>query len=110
MDEEGRLETKVNFVDNYKQLHQNGTTKIQYITYLQSINVEPGIKWGDIMLKLPGDISDHAKRFGPQIPLKEALFSSAGLILMISIIVVTMIGSRIMWSQIKRQNGSMMPL
>ena len=110
LDEEGRLETKVNFVDNYKQLYQNGNTKIQDITYLQSINVEPGIKWGDITLKLPGDISDHAKRFGPQIPLKEALFSSTGLILMISIIVVTVIGSRIMWSKIKRQNGSKMPL
>ena len=110
LDEEGRLETKVNFVDNYKQLYQNGNTKIQDITYLQSINVEPGIKWGDITLKLPGDISNHAKRFGPQIPLKEALFSRTGLILMISIIVVTVIGSRIMWSKIKRQNGSMMPL
>ena len=110
LDQEGRLETKVNFVDNYKQFYENGTTKIQYITYLQSINVEPGIKWGDITLNLPGDISHHAKRFGPQIPLKEALFSSADLILMISIIVVTMIGSRIMWSKIKRQNGSKMPL
>ena len=110
LDKEGQLETKVNFVDNYKQFYENGTTKIQYITYLQSINIEPGINWGDIMLNLPGDISHHAKRFGPQIPLKEALFSSTGLILMISIIVVTMIGSRIMWSKIKRQNGSMMPL
>ena len=110
LDQEGRLETKVNFVDDYKQFYENGTTKIQYITYLQSINVEPGINWGDITLNLPGDISHHAKRFGPQIPLKEALFSSANLILMISIIVVTMIGSRIRWSKIKRQNGSKMPL
>jgi hypothetical protein len=110
LDEEGRLETKVNFVDNYKQFYENGTTKIQYITYLQSINIDPGINWGDITLNLPGDISHHAKRFGPQIPLKEALFSSANLILMISIIVVTTIGSRIMWSKIKRQNVNKTPL
>jgi hypothetical protein len=110
LDEVGRPETKVNFVDNYKQLYDNGTTKIQYITYLQPINIGPGIKWGDITLNLPRDISHHAKRFGPQIPLKEALFSSTNLILMISIIVVTTIGSRIMWSKIKRQHGSKMPL
>jgi hypothetical protein len=91
LDEEGRLDSKINFADNYKQLYNNGTTKIQSITYLQSINVDPGIKSGDITLNLPGDISHHAKRFGPQIPLKEALFSSANLILIISIIVVTSI-------------------
>src|SRR5206468_5390800 len=106
LNEEGRLETKLNFVDNYKQSYDNGTTKIQYITYPQSINIDPGINRDDISLNLPGDISHHAKRFGPQIPLKEAFFSSANLILMICIILVTVIGSRIMWSKIKRQNGS----
>lgn len=110
LDEEGRLETKINFVDNYKQFYDNGTTKIQYITYLQSINIDPGIKSGDITLNLPGDISHHAKRFGPQIPLKEAFFSSTNLILIISTIVIAAIGGRIMWSKIKRQNRSMMPL
>jgi hypothetical protein len=110
LDEEGRLETKINFVDTYKQLYDNGTTKIQSITYLQSINVDPGIKSGDITLNLPGDISHHAKRFGPQIPLKEALLSSTNLILIVSIIIVATIGSRIMWYKIKHQNGRDMPL
>ena len=91
LDEEGRLETKINFVDSDKQLYDNGTTKIQSITYLQSINVDPGIKSADIKLNLPGDISHHAKRFGPQIPLKEALVSGTNLMLIISIIVVTSI-------------------
>jgi hypothetical protein len=108
LNEEGRLETKLNFVDNYKQFYENRTAKIQYITYLQSINIDPGIKMGDITLNLPGDISNHAKRFGPQIPLKEAFFSSTNLILIISIIVVATIGSRIMWSKLKRQYESKM--
>jgi hypothetical protein len=110
LDGEGELNAKINFIDNYEQRNVNASSKLQYLTYLQSIIIDEGINRGKVTINLPGDISDHAKRFGPQIPLKEALLSSTNLRLILSIIVVTTIGSRIIWSKIKLQNGNKMPL
>ena len=110
LNQEGELNAKINFIDNYEQRDVNASSKLQYLTYLQSIIIDEGINSGKVTVNLPGEISDHAKRFGPQIPLKEALLSSTNLILIISIIVATTIGSWIVWSKIKRQNGRNTPL
>jgi hypothetical protein len=57
---EGRLRTKLGFVDNYKQSNLN-ETKIKYITYIQSMTTDGGIGQDGIILNLPGDISPHAE-------------------------------------------------
>lgn len=58
-----------------------------------------------IKLELPRDVSPFAKDAGPQIPLKESLVSSTNIILLISLTVVTTLGSWLIWPNIKPQMG-----
>jgi hypothetical protein len=103
-DVQGRLKAKLNFVDNFKQSYDNGTTKIQYITYLQSISLNRTMHNDGIKLELPGDISDHSKRYGPRVPLKDALLSISNVILLLSIAIVSVVGSWLIWPRIMQKN------
>jgi hypothetical protein len=103
LDGEGELNAKINFVDNYEQRNVNTSSKLQYLTYLQSITIDEGINRGKVTLNLPGDISEHLKKYGPRIPLREALFSGSNAMLLISVAVVTLIGSWLIWPKLKRR-------
>jgi hypothetical protein len=99
---EGGLKTKPGSVDNYNQSNLN-ETKIRYITYFQSMTTDGGIVQDGIILNVPGDISPNAKSHGLQIPLREAPFSGSNLILLISLAVVTLIGSWLICPKLKRR-------
>jgi hypothetical protein len=101
LDIEGKLETKIAFVDNYKQTYENGSTKLQYVTFLQSISLNRTINNEGITFEPPGDISHHAKELGLGIPLKEALLSFSNIILIISIAVAAIVGSWFVWPKMK---------
>jgi hypothetical protein len=103
LDPKGELDTKLGFVDNYKQSYVNGTTTPQYMTYLRSITINSVVDNDNIIIELPGDISPHTKIQGPKIPIKEALFSSNNIRLLLCIRIVTVMGSWLI-SQKKFQN------
>jgi hypothetical protein len=100
LNQEGQLSAKIDYVDKYKVIYGNGTTKMNYITYLQSITNNSSVD-KEQPLKLPGDISPLAKKQGLHISLKEAIFSTSNFILLISISALTVIVSWLIWPKIK---------
>lgn len=102
LDAEGWLNGKLGFVDNYVEPNGNGT-RTKYITYIQSLSINRTTHKGELKINLPGDISDNAKQLGLQIPLKHVLLSSSSLTLLISISIVTVIGSLLLRHKIKYQ-------
>jgi hypothetical protein len=101
LDVQGQLEAKFDFVDDFEQDFGNGTTKMQYITYLQSISLNSTERDNGIRLEFPGDVSAVARNVGPQIPLKESLLSVSSLLLLISIAIISLILGRLIWPKIK---------
>jgi hypothetical protein len=100
LNQEGNLSAKFDYVDNYKVIYGNGTTKMSYITYFQSITNNSSVD-KEQPLKLPGDISPLAKKQGVHISLKEAIFSTSNIILLISVSALTVIVSWLIWPKIK---------
>jgi hypothetical protein len=100
-DTEGNLKAKIAFVDDYEHTYENGTTKMQFVTFLQSLSLNRTKYDSGITFEPPGDISHHAKELGLEIPLKEALLSFSNVILIISIVVVSIVGSWLIWPRIK---------
>jgi len=100
LNQEGQLSAKIDYVDNYNVVYGNGTTKTNYITYLLSMTDNSSVD-KEQPLKLPGDISPLAKKQGLQISLKEVLFSTSNIILLISISALTVIVSWLIWPKIK---------
>jgi hypothetical protein len=89
----GYFNAKFDFVDNYEQVYTGGI-KTQYITYLksiQSIQADGMPEDKQIHLKLPGDISERAKRNGVHVPWVEVMVSKDGIILLLSIISLSMV-------------------
>jgi hypothetical protein len=86
----GFLNAKFDFVDNYEQVYSGGI-KTQYITYLKSIQAGGTPEDKEIQVKLPGDISEIAKRNGVHVPWVEVMVSKDGIILLLSIISVSMV-------------------
>jgi hypothetical protein len=101
LDTEGILKSKIAFVDDYEQTYENGTTKLQFVTFLQSISLNRTTYDSGITFEPPGDISHYAKRYGPQIPLNEAILSYSNFVLLLSICIVSIIGSWLIWPRIK---------
>jgi len=99
LDLRGELKAKFDFVDDFEQSFSNGTTKMQYITYLKSISLN-STKHDGIKLQIPGDISPYAKNLGPQVPIIEALLSNNNLILLS---VIATLGLFLSWFYGKKQ-------
>ena len=76
-------------------------TKWSSITFIRlaNRNGEPKVSSSNID-DLPGDISDHAKRYGPQI-LKEIILLYSNFVLLLSISIVSTIGSWLIWPRVK---------
>jgi hypothetical protein len=62
MDEKGKLNTKLDFVHNYKQSYIDGTTTTQYVTHLRSISINSIVDNDNIRIELPG-IYLHMRKF-----------------------------------------------
>jgi hypothetical protein len=82
------LNTVVDHSDIYLTKYQNAS-RIQYITYLKWIQADGMPEDTQISVKLPGDISDRAKRQGVQVPWEEVMVSKDGIILLLSVTSVT---------------------
>lgn len=89
----GELNTQLDFVDDYEQSFSNGTTKMQYITFLKDISINRTKQDNGINIQFPGDISPYAKNQGPQIPIKQSLFSLKGILFLLIILLVTLMAS-----------------
>jgi hypothetical protein len=82
------LNTLVDHSDIYLSKYQNAS-RIQYVTYLKWIQADGLPQDNKIFLKLPGDISERAKRKGVQVPWEEVMVSKEGIILLLSVTSVT---------------------
>lgn len=98
---DGQLKVKLGFVDHYPQPYESGKTT-RYLTYLQSMASEERTQQPKEIINLPGDISPLAKQQGLRIPLNEAFGTISHIILLVSLVVVTVIGSWIIWPKIKK--------
>src|SRR5262249_53371515 len=98
---DGQLKVKLGFVDHYPQPYEKGIST-RYLTYLQSMASVARIHQPIEIINLPGDISPLAKQYGLRIPLNEALHTVSHIILLVSLVIVTVIGSFIMWPKIKK--------
>ena len=78
---------------------------MEYVTFLHSISLNRTISNSRIAFEPSGDISDHAKELGLEMPIKEALLSSSNIILIISIAVANVVEIRIIWPKINLKNG-----
>jgi hypothetical protein len=114
--EEGRnndsLVFRIDYVDSYNQPHREGVKK-HYLSYIEedieavqantnndAIKTEPSsdYQYSTKMtekLKLPGDISERAKRQGDEVQWQKILTSDSGLLLAASIIMTSIIATRI---------------
>jgi hypothetical protein len=69
---------------NYKNV-----SRVQYVTYLKWIQSQRIPEDEQIPIKLPGDISERAKREGVIVPWEQVMVSKNGIILLISAISIT---------------------
>jgi hypothetical protein len=82
------LNTSLDHIDilftNYKN-----ASRMQYVTYLKWIQTERMPEDKQISVRIPGDISERAKREGVQVPWEEVMVSKNGIILVLSILAFT---------------------
>jgi hypothetical protein len=89
-DFEGNLKMKFGYVDYYKEPYRQGTSS-QFITYLQSVNMNGSMAPQGESLEIPGDISLYAKTQGEYIPLEKILSSWANVITLVFLSIATII-------------------
>jgi hypothetical protein len=114
--EEGRnndsLVFRIDYIDSYNQPHREGVKK-HYLSYIEedieavqaktnnnAIKTEPisDYQYSTKMtekLKLPGDISERAKRQGVEVQWQKTMTSDSGLLLAASIIMTSIIATSI---------------
>jgi len=90
LDLQGRLTTNFAFVDNFYQPYHNAT-KIQYITYLQSLTMDGKLGHDKVDLRLPGDIYYKSKQ---EVPLVKIFSSTINIFFMSALIIMTIVLSR----------------
>jgi hypothetical protein len=103
---------RIDYVDSYNQPHREGVKK-HYLSYIEedikavqaktnndTIKTEPSsdTQYSSKMtekLKLPGDISERAKRQGVEVQWQKTMTSAMGLLLAASIILTSIIATKI---------------
>ena len=95
IDLQGRLTTNFAFVDNFYQPYHNAT-KIQYITYLQSLTMDGKLAQDKKDLKLPGDIYFKSKE---KVPLVKIISSPINIIFMSALIIMVILLSKYFWKK-----------
>jgi hypothetical protein len=112
----GDIKLKIVQVDNYDKGYHNWT-KTRFITYLDnniqlSVNnerinpVKEQSLFGKLMAKakLPGDISEYAKVHGIEVPWRDVISSTAGIVVFLTLMAVFVIAVTLTWSNISRKN------
>ena len=104
--EEGRnndsLIFRIDYVDSYNQPHREGVKK-HYLSYIEEDIEAVQARSSDYQysakvterLKLPGDISERAKRQGVEVQWQKTMTSDSGLLLAASIIMSSIIATKI---------------
>jgi hypothetical protein len=107
----GNITSKLDYVDNYDESYHD-SIKTQFVTYLnqnfQIINGDGSVinpseyDGGKVEIQLPGDISEYAKEHAIAVPWREAISSTNGIILSLSISGVTIILIILSWLKIEK--------
>ena len=95
IDLQGRLTTNFAFVDNFYQPYHNAT-KVQYMTYLQSLTMDGKLSQDKKDLKLPGDIYFKSKE---KVPLVKIFSSPINIIFMSALIIMVLLLSKYIWKK-----------
>ena len=82
------LNTSLDHLDTLVTNYKNAS-RMQYVTYLKWIQTDRMPEDKQISVKIPGDISERAKREGVQVPWQEVMVSKNGIILLLSVVIVT---------------------
>jgi hypothetical protein len=85
-----QLNASLHHSDNYITNYRNAS-KMQYVTYLNWIQIKGIAEDKHTVVKLPGDISERAKMKGLKVPWQEVMVSKNGIILFSAVVSVTMI-------------------
>jgi hypothetical protein len=82
------LNTSLDHSDNHLTIHKNAS-RMQYVTYFKWIQTKDTPEDKQIAVKIPGDISERAKKNGVEVPWEEIMVSKNGIILLLSVVSVT---------------------
>jgi hypothetical protein len=83
---QGKLRMKFDYIDHFNRPYRNGTST-QYITYLQSIDMDGNIKRHEPLLKLPGYVPFLSIKDGQNLPLLKIMSSRTNIIAFIGLII-----------------------
>ncbi len=86
----GKVDVKFDFVEDYKDTFREGT-KIGYLTYIDSLNIEGQRNQTKLQLELPGHISDDIDRRGMGVPISSILTNVVNLAIIIVISMATIV-------------------
>ena len=86
----GKVMVKFDFVDDYKDKFRDGT-KIDYLSYIDSLNIDGIRNQTRQQLELPGHISADLERRGMGVPLSSVLGSPVNFAIIIVIILATIV-------------------
>ena len=79
------LNTTLDHSDIHLSNYRNAST-MQYVTYLKWIQTKDPREDKESALKIPGDISERAKKNGVGVPWEEVMVSKNGIILILSVV------------------------
>jgi hypothetical protein len=80
-----QLNVSVHHSDNYITNYKNAS-RMQYVSYLNWIQTKDASEHKEIAVKIPGDISESAKKKGVGVPWQEVVVSKNGIILLLSVV------------------------
>ena len=100
------LNASLGHSDTYLTNYKNAS-RVQYVTYINWIQPERIPLDKQMVLKIPGDISERAKRMGLQVQWQGIMLSENGIILLFSVLSVTIIATVVLWRS--RRNFIMRP-
>lgn len=94
----GLVKTKVDFVDYIQEPYRNGT-KIDHLSYLDSITIDGKIDLFKRHVELPGEVSQELVKRRLGVPLLSILTSPANFVIIITIAVASIFA--VLWLRIK---------
>ena len=95
IDLQGQLSASFAFVDDFEQPYHN-VTKTQYITYLQSLDMDGRLDQDNEDLKLPGDIYFKSKG---KLDLITILASPINIVVLSVLIILVIVVSKFLWNK-----------
>jgi hypothetical protein len=82
----GLVKVKFDFIDDFEEPYRNGT-KINHLSYLDSVTIDGDINQFKSHIELPGEVSPELVKRGLGIPFFSIFFSLSNLVIITGIIV-----------------------